>query len=97
MLQQGSPCQGPAGNLTTQRSPDHRKETQIEVVWTCLPFNRSGQNHLARDSERRKKTRQTEKEVKRQHPGMDKPGVREVPEGSGEQGKTEETRLTPEG
>ena len=33
------------------------------VVWTCLPFIRSGQNHLARHSERGKKTRQTEEEV----------------------------------
>ena len=27
----------------------------------------------------------------RQHQGMDRPGVRQVPEGSGEQGKTEKT------
>ena len=51
----------------------------------------SGQakNHLARHSERRKKTRQaaTEEEVGRQHQGMDRPGVRQVPEGSGEQRK----------
>ena len=33
----------------------------------CLPFIRSGQNHLARHSERWKKTRQTEEEVGRQH------------------------------
>ena len=55
-----------------------------------LPFIRSGQNHLARYSERGKKTRQTEEEVRRQHQGMDRPGVRQVPEGSGEQGKMEE-------
>ena len=42
-------------------------------------------------SERGKKTRQTEEEVGRQHQGMDCPGVRQVPEGSGEQGKIEET------
>ena len=30
------------------------------MVWSCLPFIRSGQNHLARHSERRKKTRRTE-------------------------------------
>ena len=35
------------------------------VVWTCLPFIRPGQSHLARHSERGKKTRQTEKEVGR--------------------------------
>ena len=36
------------------------KETQTAVVWSCLPFIRSGQNHLARHSERGKNTRQTE-------------------------------------
>ena len=40
---------------------------------------------------RGKKTRQTEEEVGRQYQGMDRPGVRQVPEGSGEQGKMEET------
>ena len=38
-----------------------------------------------------KNTRQTNKQVGRQHQGMDRPGVRQVPEGSGEQGKMEET------
>ena len=57
----------------------------------CLPFIRSGQNHLARHSERGGKTRQTEEEVGRLHQGMDRPGVRHVPEGSGGQGKMEET------
>ena len=38
-----------------------------------------------------KKTRQTEEEVGRQHQGMDRHGVHQVPEGSGEQGKMEET------
>ena len=89
--QRRSLCQGPAGNRTTRRSPVHRKETQIAVVWTHLPFIRSGQNHLARHSERGKKTKQTEKEVGRQHQGMDRPGVREVPEDGGEQRKMEET------
>ena len=56
-----------------------------------LPFIRSGQYHLARHSERGKKTRQTEEEVGRQHSEMDRPEVRQVPEGSGEQVKMEET------
>ena len=68
--QRGSPCQDPAGNRTTRR-PDHRKEKQTAVVWSCLPFIRSGQTHLARHSERGKKTRQTEEEVGRQYQGMD--------------------------
>ena len=89
--QRGSPCQDPAGNPTTQWPPDHCKETQTAVPWSCLPFIRSGQNHLARHSERGWKTRQTEEEVGRQHHGMDRPGVRQVPEGSGEQGGMEET------
>ena len=36
-------------------------------------------------------TRQTEEEVGRQHQGMDRPGIPQVPEGSGEQGKMEKT------
>ena len=56
-----------------------------KILWA------SGQNHLARNGERGKKTRQTEEEVGRQHQGMDRLGVHQVPEGSGEQGKMEET------
>ena len=55
----------PAGNRTTRRPPDHRKETQTAVVWSCLPFIRSDQNHLVRHNERGKKTRQTEEDVGR--------------------------------
>ena len=36
-------------------------------------------------------TKQMEKEVGRQEQGMDRPGVRQVPEGRGEQRKMEET------
>ena len=89
--QRGSPCQDPAGNRTTRRPPNHRKKTKTAVVWSCLPFIGSAQNHLARHSERWKKTRQTEEEVGRQHKEIDRPGVRQVPEGSGEQGEMEET------
>ena len=63
--------QDPAGNWTTRRPPDGRKEMQTAAVWSCFPFIRSGQNHLARHSERGKKTRQTEEEVGR-HQGMDR-------------------------
>ena len=55
------------------------------------PFIRSGQNRLARHSERGKKTRQTEEEVGRQHQGMDRPGVRQVPKVQWRIGKMEET------
>ena len=50
--QRGSPFQDPASNWTTRRPADHRKETQTAVVWSCLPYIKSGQNHLARHSER---------------------------------------------
>ena len=73
-------CQGPAWNRTTRRPPDHGKETQITVVRSCLPFIRSGQNHLASYSERGKKTKQTDEGVGRQHQEMEWPGVRQVPE-----------------
>ena len=63
------------------------KRRKLQRIWSCLPFIRSGQNYLARHIERGKKIRQTEEEVGRQHQGMDRPGVRQVPEGSGEQGK----------
>ena len=44
-----------------------------------------------RHSERGKKTRQTEEEVGRQHQEVDRPGVRRVPEGIGEQSNVGET------
>ena len=61
------------------------------VVWSYLPFIRFCQNQFARLSEMGKETRQSEKEVGRKHRGMDRSGVRQVPEGSKEQGKMEET------
>ena len=61
------------------------RRRKLQWYGHIAPFIRSGQNHLARHSERGKKTRQTEEEVGRQHQGMDRPGVRQVPEGSGEQ------------
>ena len=41
--QRGSRCQDPAGKWTTWRPPDYRIETKTAVVWSCLPFIRSGQ------------------------------------------------------
>ena len=83
----GGRCQDPADSRTAQGPSDDGKKMQTAVVWSCLPFIRSGQNHFARHSERGKKTRQTEDDVGRQRQGMDRPGVRRVPEGIGEQGK----------
>ena len=83
-FQRENPCQDSAGNRTTQRPPDHHKEMQTVVVWSCLLFIRSGKKHLARHSEWGKKTRQTKEEVGRQHQGRGRPGDRQVPEGSEE-------------
>ena len=44
-------------------------------------------------SEKEKKIRQTDREVGTQHQGVDRPGVHQVPEGSWEHGKMEETGL----
>ena len=67
------------------------KRCKLHWYGHIFPFIRFGQNYLARHSERGEKTRQTEEEVGRKHQGMDGPGVRQVPEGSREQGKMEET------
>ena len=85
--QRRNPCHDPAGNRTTRRPPDRRKEKQTAVVWSRLLFTRSDQNHLARHSERGKKTKQTGEEEERQHQGTDRPRVRQVPEGRRDQGK----------
>ena len=44
----------------------------------------------SRHNERGKNARQTEMEVKREHQGMDRPRVHQVPEGSGDHRKMEE-------
>ena len=64
--QRGNPCQDPAGNWTTRRPPDHRKETQTAVVWSCLPFITFGQNHLARHSELKGGKRQSRQRKSRE-------------------------------
>ena len=60
------------------------------VVLSCFLFIRSGQNHLARHSERGRKTRQ----IKEEEVGnniREWTGLEFVTEGSGEQRKMEET------
>ena len=90
--QRGRPCQDPAGNRTTRRPPDHGKELQTAVVWPCLPFIRSGQNHLARHNERGKKTRQSEEEVGRQQTSGNGQARRSPsPRGQWRKGRMEET------
>ena len=67
------------------------KRLKLQWYGHVSRFIRPGQNYLSKHSEGGKKTRQIEEEVGRQHQGMDRPGVRQVPEGNGEQGKMPET------
>ena len=95
--------QDPAGNRTTRRPPDHCKETQTAAVRSCLPFIKSGLQGTVKGGrgqgrpppppkkKKEKKKRERKKEVGRQHQGMDRPRVRKVPDGSGEQRKIVET------
>ena len=53
--QQRSLCQDPTGNQTTRRLPDHHEKIQTEVLKTCVPRIRSGQNHFTKHSERERK------------------------------------------
>ena len=64
-----------------------------KLQWYGYVSRSSGlaKKHLARHNEKGKKTRRTKEEVGRQHEGIDRPGVRQVPEGSEEQGKMEKT------
>ena len=55
------------------------------------PIHQVWPKHNARYGERGKKTRHAEEGVERQHQGIDRPGVFQVPEGSREQGKIEQT------
>ena len=85
--QRGSPCQDPAGNWTTQRPPDHRKETHTVsrssgLAKTILQGTVTGGRRQGRQRKR------WEDNIDQ---GMDRPGVRQVPEGSGGQGKMEKT------
>ena len=91
--QRRSPCQDPAGNRTTRRPPDDRKEMQTAVVWSCFPFIRFGQNHLARHSERGKKTRRTKEEVGETTSGNGQAWSSASPRGQWRTGKNGENRL----
>ena len=58
----------PSLNFTTGNSSVEKHGT---VVWTCLPSTRSGQNHLARHSERGKKTKKRWADDIREQIGLD--------------------------
>ena len=70
-----------------------RAKVQKHKLWWYGHVSRSSGlvKTILQGTVKKKKTRQTEEVVGRQHQGMDKPGVRQVPEASGEQRKMEET------
>ena len=88
--QRGSPCQDPAGIGPHEDFLTIVKRRKTQFYGHVSRSSGLAKNHLARHSERGKKTRQTEEEVGR-HQGMDGPEIRQVLEGSGEQGKMEKT------
>ena len=78
-------------------------QSQETLLVVCtLPIKLQWYGHVSRSSGLAKtilqgtvkggeKIEQIEEEVGRQHQGMDRPGVPQVPKGSGKQGKMEET------
>ena len=78
--QRGSPCQDPAGNWTTCRPSNHRKEMQMQWYGHVSCSLGLAKTTLQGTVKGGKKTRQTEEEVGRQHQGMDRPVVQQVPE-----------------
>ena len=89
--QPGSLYYDPAINRTTQRPLTIVKRRKLK--WYGHVSRSPGLDKTTLQGKvkgGRRQGRQEEK-VGRQHQGMDRPGVRQVPEGSGEQGKMEET------
>ena len=85
------PQSGEVGEESTASSSKPEDDNSLSPVKTSDDIVLRSWCSLASHSERREKTRQTEEEVGRQHQGKDRPRVRKVPEGSGEQRKMEET------
>ena len=72
----------PAGNWTTQRPTDDRKRRKLQWYGHVSRSSGLAKTILQGTVKGGKKTRQAEEEVGRQHQGMDRPGVRQVSEGS---------------
>ena len=62
------------------------------LQWYGHVFRSSGlATTIVQDTAKGGRVQSRQRKMGRQHQGMDRPGVRKVPEGTGEQGKTEET------
>ena len=70
-LQRRGAKQNSASHWAPRRPLDHSKKTQTEMVRARNKIFRACQDNPAGHSARREKTRQTEKEMGGQHPGMD--------------------------
>ena len=69
-LQRRGAKQNSANHWTSRRPLDYSKTTQTEMVRAHNKIFRACQDNPAGHSARREKTRQTEKEMGGQHPGM---------------------------
>ena len=69
--------------------PDHQKDTNCSGI-AMSSIHQVWPKSFARHSEG-EENRQTEEDVGKQHQEMDRPGVHQVPEGSGAQRRMEET------
>ena len=70
-LHRGGAKQNSASHWAPRRPLGHNKATQTEMVRARNKIYRACQDNPAGHSARREKKRQTEKEMGRQHPGMD--------------------------
>ena len=82
--QRRGPKQNSASHWTPRRPPDHSQTPKTEMVRPHNKINRACQDGHARYSPRRGKTRQTEKDMGRQYPGMDGLDIGRRHEESGE-------------
>ena len=71
MLRNAITKQNSASHWAPRRPLDHSKTTQTEMIRAHNKIFRACQDNPAGHSARREKTRQTEKEMGGQHPGMD--------------------------
>ena len=93
-----APLSHPSSCMLVNHGPSRQSSKEEYKPWKWGAATRCRASHTKKMLPTRKsvprygkKTRQTEEEMGRQHQEMDRPGVHQVPEGSGEQRKMKET------
>ena len=87
--QRGSPCLDPAGNCTTRRPPERVKRRKLQ--WYGHVSRSSGLAKTILQGTVKRGSRQGRQRKRWEDSIRECPGVRQVPEGSGDQGKMEKT------